>query len=261
MELTLEEIELPLAQQFEDDISDDLMVINVKLNFEVDLEEDIKYSLRENVPLMDIRNYVIDLGCEIMFSTIGFHLNGENKQPHIHYHFITTAFKQPSNPSQHRKRWLNKQNNPHPAFVNCSFKFQQIDKKKPKYSVLSYPLKEGTPVLHYKEKTFIYNKLPMTKEQINFLVETGKAIYDKELGLKLRQDKCQERKKQSLTDLHDILKDHSNEFSTYLEMVRWLDKNYISTLSLEEYPDPKNYKTNCQKIAISLGKLKYSDIL
>ena len=43
--------------------------------------------------------------------------------------------------------------------------------------------------------------------------------------------------------------------------MEWLDDNYISTLTLEEYPDPRNYKINCQKIAVSLGKLKYSAIV
>lgn len=262
MELNLEEleIELPLAQQFENDIADDLMVINVKYNFEIE-DEDVDYSIRNNCPIYDIRKYIQDLGCEILFSTIGYHLNGEHKQPHLHYHLITTEFKEPSNPSQHRKRWMNKNEDVNSDFLKASFKFQRLEKKKPKYSVLSYPLKEGTPVLHHSKLYFIYNKVPMTKEQIQFLVDTGKAIYDKEIGLKLRQDKCQERKKQSLTDLFKLCQENSNQFSNYVEMLRWLDVNFISTLTLEDYPDPRNYKTNCQKIAVYLGKLKYSDIL
>lgn len=269
MEITLEELTLPdyidlpnppypIALQFEDDIPADSMVINVKLNFEAG--DDIKEALRE-LPVMDIRNYVQDLGCEILFSTIGYHLNGDHKQPHIHYHFITTSFKQPSNLSQHRKRWINKNEDASRTFLQCSFKFQDLDLKKAKYSTLSYPFKERTPYPFYNKMLQIYNKEPMTKEQMQYLVDVGSAIYEKEIGTKLRQEKCLERKKQSLLDLSELLTQNKDQFSTYIEMVRWLDINYISQLSLEDYPDPKNYKTNCQKIAINLGKLKYSDIL
>lgn len=269
METTLEELNLPdlefpepaypIALRFEDDIPDDCMVINVKLNFEAG--DDIKEALRE-LPALDIMHYVQELGCEILFSTIGYHLNGDHKQPHIHYHFITTLFKQPSNPSRHRKQWFSKNAGVvDSAFLDCSFKFQVLDKKKPKYSTLSYPFKERAPYPYHKGLFQIYNKQPMMQEQMQFLIDVGSAIYEKELGTKLRQDKCLERKKQSLNDLAKLCQENVNNFSNYNEMVRWLDQNYISNLTLEEYPDPKNYKVNCQKIAVSLGKLKYSDIL
>lgn len=202
MEITLEELNLPdlelpetpysIALQFEDDIPADSMVINVKLNFEAG--DDIKEALRE-LPVLDIMHYVRDLGCEVLFSTIGYHLNGDHKQPHIHYHFITTPFKEPSNPSQHRKRWFSKNADVDQSFLDCSFKFQVLDKKKAKYSVLSYPFKERTPYPYHNKLYQIYNKLPMTKEQMQFLVDVGSAIYEKELGNKLRQDKCLQRKK------------------------------------------------------------------
>lgn len=260
MELTLEEIEpCSIAQDFEDSVLDDSMVINVKINFDVTEEAPIEEVLQE-LPFVDVKRYIEDLGCKILFSSAGYHLKGERKQPHLHYNFITSSFKVPSNPSQHRQRWFNKTDLGNPGFLKCSFKFHlAIDKKSPKYSVLSYPLKEGHIIKD--NRIYVFDGKPMTKAQKTFLVETGRAIYEKEVGLKLRQDKCEERKKVALNDLHKLCSDNRDQFGDFREMVKWLDNNYIAKLTIEEYPDPKNYKVNCQKIAVNLGKLKYSDIL
>lgn len=263
MELTLEEIESPtltLPNQFEQLIPDDAMVINVKLNFDIP-EDDVETlnCLRE-LPLFDIKKYVEDLDVKILFSSVGYHLLGERKQPHIHYHFITTAFHPPSNPSQHRKRWA-KKTEASMEFLSSSFKFQSIDTSQPKYQVLSYPLKEGHAIKHNLKTNYIFNQLPMTKEQILFLKEVGKSIYDKEQALKLRQDKCEERKKVALHSLYELCEANKNKFNTYREMVIWLEDNYISSLSLDEKPDINHYRTNTQKIANTLGKLKYCDLL
>lgn len=43
-------------------------------------------------------------------------------------------------------------------------------------------------------------------------------------------------------------------------MMMWLDEEYISKLDLEDMPDPKNYKTNSQKVAVKLGLLRYSQL-
>lgn len=248
-----EEDNLPLV--FNDAIPDDSMVINVKYNLEEGQDvDDINYY--------DIKKYVLDLGCDILFSTAGLHLKGENKKPHIHYSFITTSFQPPSNPSQHRKRWAKKVD-ADLQFLETSWKFHhKIDLSKPKYNVLAYPLKEGNMIkVHNWKDLYIYEGVSMTKENIKFLLDYGKTLYDTSLAMRLRQDKCEERKKNALNDLAKLCKDNIDEFGNYNEMVIWLDINYISTLSLEEYPDPRNYKINCQKIAVSLGKLKYSQII
>jgi len=259
MEQTLEENEESIAQYFESNIPDDSMVVNVKYNFEME-EDDVKAL--PDFPIFDIKTYIQDLGCKILFSSAGIHYLGERKQPHIHYNFIITPCKLPSNPSQHRHRWFQKLDSCNPDFLKCSFKFHQsIDKKAPRYSVLSYPLKEGHFLSDQHKFIYLSEQKPMTKEQKSFLMSVGSNIYNTQQGLKLRQDKCEERKKVALNTLYDLCEKNKSKFLTYKEMVVWLDTNYIDTLAIEDYPDPKNYKTNCQKIAVSLGKLKYSDIL
>jgi len=263
MELTLEELDSPkahLPDSFEAFIPDDSMVINVKYNFDIpDEEGGLEFALSE-ICFSDMRRYVQDLEVEILFSSVGYHLLGERKQPHVHYHFITSPFHPPSNPSQHRKRWAKKENAAI-DFLKCSFKFQSLDGSQPKYQVLSYPLKEGHLIKHNSKLLYVFNKKPMTSEQMIFLKDVGKAIYDKEQGLKLRQDKCEERKKVALHFLYEICEANKDKFNTYREMVIWLEENYIAQLTLDEKPDINHYRTNCQKIANTLGKLKYCDIL
>lgn len=243
-------------EQLEEVIPDDATCISVKVNL-----DDGEYSESQFVPphMSDIIAYLKDSGVEIISSTAGVHLEGRNQIPHIHYHFITSHYNPPSNPSQHRKRWLNKADNSECDLGDATFKYQKIDKKYPVYQFLSYPLKEGK-ALHPRYYKFIYlfDKQPMEKGMIDFLKSVGTTIYQTQLALKLKQDKTQERKQLALKELYDICVKQS--FSSYSAMMCWLDDNYIAELDLEEMPDPKNYKTNCQKIAVKLGLLKYSQI-
>lgn len=257
MELTLEEIPTisdNLADIMETGIPSDSKVITVK----VDLPDDYDIDKREAYDFHSVLAYVTKTAGLIIACSGGLHLNGKAQKPHIHYHFITDHFVPPSNPSQHRQRFCAKEGGYY-DLSRCSFKYQNLDNTKPKYSILSYPLKEGLKI--HDKKVYIYDGERMPQSHLNFLMEVGKAIYDKEYALNLRKDKCEERKKVALCSLAELCKNNASQFKNYNEMVIWLDTNYIANLSLEEYPDPKNYKTNCQKIAVNLGKLKYSDIV
>jgi len=240
----------PLCDKFQADIPDECSVVCVKIN-DVEIDEDEK----PDFSWFDIKAYVEEMST-ILFSSAGLHVNGKAGKPHIHYVFICKKFKPPSNPSQHRKRYAEKKE---ANFEKCSFQFKDLDLSKPKYHCLSYPLKEGrhvTPV----SKLYLYNGSVMLPDHVKFLKGIGKSIYDVELANNLRKDKCEERKKQNLTDLYIFCQENRNRFSSFKEMMVCLDDVYIATLELDEYPDPKNYKTNCQKIAVKLGILKYSDL-
>lgn len=252
--------EITIVDQFENLIPDDSMVVDIKINLP-DYNGENGFALADvGFHYMDLKQYILDLGCKILFSTAGIHLRGKNKMPHIHYNMITTFCFPPTNPSQHRARWVKKNNINLNTFENVSFKFhQKIDANSPKYSVLSYPLKEGIKV--NLASCFVFDCKAMSRKYIDFLMEVGKAIYDKQMGLKLRQDKSEDRKNLALENLYQLCVENKNMFSNYKEMVVWLDTNFIAKLELKDYPDPKNYKTNCQKICVKLGKLKYSDIL
>lgn len=249
-----EVIEKSIAELFEELISNDDTVITIKFNVLSSPEEALVKLILE-FPLRDIFEYLEFCKVKIKYSSFGLHLNGENKVPHVHLHLITEKYTPDKNPSQHRKRWFTKSGG-RTTFNDLSFKYSKIDPTKAKYSTLSYPLKEGKGLL--EEFPNCYKNI--TPQMFDFLLEVGTSIYNKEVGLHLRQDKCEERKKNALLELHRLLVENQSCFYDYKSMMLWLDDNYISSLTLTDLPDPRHYKTNTQKIAVKFGFLKYSHI-
>lgn len=241
-----------IAQKLQDFIPDDATCISVKINIP-------DYDASDNnwvaPAFADINKYLKDSGVDILAISSGIHVNGRNQIPHVHYHFITAHINPPANPSGHRTRWLAKKGNEEANFQGASFKYTRLEPNKPKYQFLSYPLKEG---IMLQKRYYQFDGEFMKPEMKKLLLDVGKEIYEQACALILRQMKCQERKQLALRELYDLV--HKIQFSSFKQMMAWLDDNYISTLDLEEMPDPKNYKVNCQKIAVKMGILKYSDI-
>jgi len=246
--------EQTFVQVFEETIPEDAMVVKCKFN---DIADDEFYP--------NVKSYIQDeLKAHILYSSAGIHKNGSNAVPHIHYHFITTKFKVPSNPSQHRKRWVAKDIDTNYLGENCSIQFGKIEIKKPKYHVLAYPLKEGLvneEILALGFHDYTQKNGKMKKNMKTFLMDVGKEIYEKAMAAHDRREKSDERKQIKLTDLYDLCRENRESFTTYLGMKLWLDSNYIDNLELSELPDSRNYKNNCEKVAVKLRILKYSDII
>jgi len=245
----MEDIPLQLSES----IKEEYRCISVKINYK-DGEYDEENKEQPPDDFHSVSSYFSDCKLEIIYSTMGLHLNGENKKPHIHYHLIVKELPSgtfQSNNSQHRKRWLAKEGNEVFGFENTSIRFPK--KENPVWQHLAYPFKEG-----YIQKRGVKN---LNTKQIEFLKDYAINLYQVSLGNRARQEACEERKKVALNTLAKLCEEHKSEFTDYRTMIIWLDTNYIDGLPLDEKPDPRNYKTNCQKIAIHLGILKYSDII
>jgi len=246
--------EQTFVQVFEESIPDDAMVVNVKFN-----------KIKEDEFYPNVKSYITDkLNARVLYSSAGIHKNGKNAVPHIHYHFITTRFKVPSNRSQHRQRWVDEDIETNYLGKNCSIQFEKIDNTKPKYHVLAYPLKEGLineeiNALGFHDYTQKNGK--MKKDMKTFLMGVGKEIYEKAMAAHDRREKSDERKQIKLTDLFNLCRENRESFTTFTGMKLWLDTNYIDKLELSELPDSRNYKNNCEKVAVKLRLLKYSDII
>lgn len=233
-------------------IKDEYRCISVKINYGVgEYDENNKETPPDE--FHSVKSYFIDNKLDIIYSSLGLHLNGENKKPHSHWHLIvrelpTGTFQ--SNSSQHRKRWLAKEGNETHSFENVSIRFPK--QQDPVWQILAYPFKEGhvQPTGNARLKPYL-----------GFLVEYAINLYQVSLGNRARAEACDERKKVALQSLGKLCSDNQSSFTNYREMVIWLDINYIDLLPLEEKPDPRNYKANCQKVCVQLGKLKYSDII
>jgi len=247
-------------EEFENSIPDDSSVICVKFNHQ-DADEDGR-----SIPIRTLRDYIASTGLKILFASAGLHLNGEHKIPHVHVNFICNPIHNCkkktflTNQSENYKRWLAKTGEE--PFEEFSMKIHRtIDLKKPKYSTLAYPLKEGHELKISKQLFYQFLGNPMTQEQIELLKSVGQTIYQTELALNLRRDKCEERKKVALTDLYKICEENKEKFNTLKEMAEFLEDEYIAKLDLVDYPDFQHYKNNLIKISTKLGKLKYCDMV
>lgn len=239
-------------------LADDSKVIKFKLN-------NVDQNDQEN--FINAKRFVQEeLKATILYSSIGLHINGKNKIPHLHYHFITAPFKEPSNVSQKKNRWIQKDRDSN-LLPDVSIQISDIDHQSPKYHTLAYPLKEGLypdvePGLLQKgfyDYTKKNNK--MDRQLIEFLRGVGNEIYNKQLASNDRRDKCEERKQNKLLDLFKLVEDNKHEFHTFRQMLQWLDVNYIDKLEIHELPDSRNYKINCEKIAVKLQYVKYSELI
>jgi len=262
MELTVTD----LAEEFAEWMAQDIPSFAERLENELSAKPYMVICVKyitgdiDDFPFSDLHKYLADHQIQIKYASYGHHLQGQNKIPHVHYNLITEPFNFKSmtqNSSQHRKRWYDKQTEIEPDFLKLTFKYHvQLDDAHPKYSTLSYPLKEGLHIYTIRRKMYTN----VSQEMFNFLLDVGTSIYNKEVGLHQRQDKCEIRKQCALSNLATLCNTNKSQFRTYSEMTKWLDTNYIDKLDLLEYPDPKHYKTNLQKIAIKLKFLKYSDL-
>ena len=250
----------PYYEYFQDKILDDDQVVQFKIN-------EIDPSGNDTHLLGNIVEYVRrGLNADIKFCSAGVHLEGKNKIPHYHLHIITDrSVKKPQNPSDHRKRFIAKMHklgDEEYSMGDVSMKWASVDTQAPKYNILAYPLKEGREVRNeegkLKRQYYIDMYKPMTNEMLKFLKDIGKAIYEHNKALHFRNDLCEERKKHKLMELYDLVK--HQHFDNYKDMLIWLEDNYIGKLELDKLPDFRNYKSNCEKVAVKLGILKYYNL-
>jgi len=232
-------------------ILDTYEVLSIKIDYADDEYDPSFNSPPDNIH--SVMRYLNDKDVKIIYSACGIHINGKHKKPHCHYHLIVEGFPSGefrSNNSQNRKRWLAKEGNEGFSFDGISIQFSK--KENPVWQVLSYPYKEGIIVPGKK-----YNNIPK-KEYKDFLVEYGKNLYQVSLGKRARQDACDERKKNNLTDLYEFCEKGRTQFSNLKELRIYADE-YIAQLELSERPNPSNFKNNCMIVASKLGIFNYSD--
>lgn len=248
------------ADFFEDNIPDDALCVSVKMMLTSEHLEDVSgNSIMMRHDVNTVRRFLTEKyfqNLTIYAYTCGLHLNGKSKKPHIHLHMIVDNFEPPSNVSRDKKVWGNKNDTDMSLY---SFKFQKLDVDAPKFQFLAYPLKEKKQVLPKKDHYFLLGE-PMSFEYIRFLENVGNDIYSRAYAIKLRVEKSDQKKIHKLQLLKELCEQNRDKFSTYREMMKWLDVAFIHTLKVEEKPNPKNYKDMCFIVANTLGLVEYSDV-
>lgn len=260
MEITFEELENSssadeiVSQQvdnlyldlFEELIPDDAMTLSV-------LHKPIEEGLDSPLYLAKVLNYLKAKEYEVIAYTTGLHTN--HHIHHHHYNFILSRCKKPSNPSQHFNRWLDKNKD---FADDLSFKWKKILPDRPKYDFLAYPLKEGQILTRLKgdPPSNYFNGQPMSLGMLTFLKEYAHSLYLVTLAHNKRQDLLAQRKQLKLNELYEVVKERN--FTSYFDMLDWLEDNYLDNLELEELPDLNNYNSNCRKVAKKLRLIKFS---
>lgn len=247
-----------------DDIkfSDDAMAICVKCNLPEDEEEWEHYISMRWLTIME---YLAHYNYKVYASSGGIHVKGKAETPHFHLHYVLskTGVKtpHPSNPSKHRGDWLKRMIKDQVidyTFEDCKFEYyDELDKKKAEYNVISYPLKEGRLL----DRTYYrYEGQPMQQEMLDALKQYAIAVYEGEEAKEARRLKSQENSLCRKNDILKCAKEHRELFSNYREMLMTLDVKYINKLPFNEKPRPQEYKVNCQIVAVELGLLAYSEL-
>jgi len=247
-----------VAEQFEIDIPDDWVCLSIKMN---NVSQEVWDTGHDNYMPASVNEFIYEylLKEQDFYRSVGYHKNGKNKIPHIHINLIYPPTTFPSNLSRDKDKFIKKHDYDKEDFNNFTFKFQGgIDKTKPKYMFLSYPLKEGHTD---KDKySYFYNKRLMSPPEKKLLLDVGTEIYETSLAHNLANDKYEEKKQNEFLEMLRWAKERKEKISSYHDLCLLMDE-FVDAKPENKKPCPRTYKSNIQKIGNCLGIFKYSSML
>lgn len=240
-------------------IPDDAQVVNVKWNYEAFLYEPGK----DKEELAYARFWLCELFIkeqygEILHFSCGYHENGKNHKPHFHFHFIIrTPFEllSPSVRCNRKRKFLERRTDEEGlVFMHGddvpTFKFAPLDLSKPKWSTLSYPLKEGKAL-------DVCNFYSFDEDTLSLLLKVGSEIYRATNAIHERKDKMAVKRLSDKQELYNFLKIARGQFSTFREMCKFVDENPLARLRAGEdisvCPDTGHLKENLRQIGVMFG--------
>jgi len=216
-------------------------------------------------------NYTTDTLGEVVASSVAMHLDGKNKKPHVHFHFVVNApFKvlADSAKSMRKTRWLKDRDAQDSVYMkHLTVAYSPFDTDKPKWAVLAYPLKEGKrgDIRMYRITRPGAGMVNMPVEIMDLLENTGTQIYQSALAVRERNEKAEKKREDNLQELFEWAKKERSNFNTFYEMQEHFEDNYILKLVEQEgihsLPDVVNYNRNLKKVGRALGIFRYMDDL
>lgn len=261
-------VDYNFVSELQETIPDDCLWIAAKRNNSVK-----EFSLiNDSEEYFDnVRRYAYSWG-KILYSSMGIHLNGERKIPHIHWVFCIQPSRSYANKSTDRANWLKDNSESVTWFKDNQWTFQYTEGctvGKPKWFPLAYPLKEGKYNKEHHPNPYkgwyYYNQISngksrrMSNELQEFLMLQGTRIYQENLAKNEIRDLSEQKKQDAVQSIADCAKTHRDKFTTYKQMVDTLEIYYMDKLELKDKPCLNNYRTACQKVGNSLGIFRYAD--
>jgi len=204
---------------------------------------------------------------EVVASSVGMHLDGKNKRPHCHFHFVVNKpYKNLSDSAKSNRKanWMRDRDTQ--DFIHMkrmTVQYAPFDTEKPKWSILAYPLKEGKRggIRMYRVKPPGFGVVNMPVEIIDLLENTATQIYQSSLAIRERNEKAEKKREDSLSELYEWAKKERSNFATFYEMQEHFEDNYIlklvETEGIHALPDVVNYNRNLKKVGRALGIFQY----
>lgn len=243
------------CEYFDKMLPDDAICVGViiKCAKEPDEEDDFDYLSEIGFGL--IRDFLVSkYKCRMIASVAGVHLQGRCQKRHIHYNFIMTNFKTPTNNSKTKKVYMTDAGLDDfcDRGYKTSFKFEKLNLDKPKYMHLCYPLKEGNVVENAKGRDVnMLEGVRMKKEVIEFLKGVGNTIYEQEKALKERREKYETKIKNNRLDLLEF--GRSRHFGNMAEFVRAVNDQFIKNMGFSDRPNSRNLAEDVKQVGYELG--------
>jgi len=216
-------------------------------------------------------NFTTDTLGEVVASSVGMHLDGKNKKPHVHFHFVVNEPYKPladSAKSMRKVRWLKDRDPQDSVYMkHMTVAYSPFDTDKPKWSVLAYPLKEGKrgDIRMYRVIRPGAGMVNMPVEIIDLLEVVATTIYQTAVAVRERNEKAEKKREDNLQELYDWAVKERSGYNNFREMQEHFEDKYlfkiVETEGLHALPDVVNYNRNLKKVGRALGIFRYMDDL
>lgn len=241
-------------------------VVTFKLNVpELVVAEEQMWSLAKD-HFHTAFNFLQDKYDAVLACSVGLHVDGVNKKPHFHLHFVVSRqYKTRSSSSicNEKTLWCRRQKEAFQVeghMKAMTVKFSPLDVSAPKWQTLSYPLKErkrGDIEMYLMVRDGAL--APMPVEVLDLLESVGGRLFDEALALRERKEKAEQRQEDNLEELYQIALKYRSCFSTFRQMQEFFEDSYLGNKKLHELPVAKNYNNNIKKVGRMLGIFRYCD--
>lgn len=217
------------------------------------------------------RNFLAAKYGNILACSAGLHTQGNNRRPHMHFHFIVdrpyVVGRTSSAASNERARWVREQSEQtEKSFKEMTIKFSPLDPTKPLWQILAYPLKERKRgSCHMYQMIRDGGPYQMPVEIVDVLEQVGSNIFDAALALQERKEKAEIKKADDLQELYNWAFKNRSSFNTFREMQEYFEDVFlfkkIQADGVHALPEVNNYNRNLKKVGCALGIFRYCDDL
>lgn len=225
-------------ESIEDQIDLSTSITSLSYKFNIENDDIIAPTIS------DIISYTDSISNGKKYCTIGKHTSGINEQPHVHVNIIVEEFQKTKNESRRRSNWF--KSNDLDLIEGLSLKTSGVNDIEKFTKCMQYPYKEGKLIelpKHFKNKFEEF-----TSEQVQYLQESAKALYQIKLDNDRKKKRSSDKTNNLMQEVLQLLGD--KQFTNYQSYKEYIYDAYFKDLEIEEYPELNNLQKSIQKVSI-----------